>query len=159
MSRYIDAIRLIKHSNSEIPNSSDCISRQSAIEALKGLPTWWADEGGYYGGSQPPMVALLDPEDAVSAIEKLPSAQQWILIKWHEITEEERERESYPKDWVVHIDCEMPCDEQEILVQAKNGYIRWDVCYEDGEFSLDSGWDWIEDIAAWMPLPPKYKGE
>lgn len=53
----------------------DTISRQDAIDALKGLPTWWADEGGYYGGAQPPMVALLDPEDAVSAIENLPSAQ------------------------------------------------------------------------------------
>ena len=54
---------------------NDFISRQDAIEALKGLPTWWADEGGYYGGAQPPMAALLDPEDAVSAIENLPSAQ------------------------------------------------------------------------------------
>ena len=53
----------------------DNISRQAALDALKGLPTWWADEGGYYGGAQPPMVALLDPEDAVSAIENLPSAQ------------------------------------------------------------------------------------
>ena len=54
---------------------NDLISRQAAIEALKGLPTWWADEGGYYGEAQPPMVALLSPEDAVSAIENLPSAQ------------------------------------------------------------------------------------
>ena len=53
----------------------DLISRSEAIEALKGLPTWWADEGGYYGGAQPPMEALLDPTDAVSAIENLPSAQ------------------------------------------------------------------------------------
>ena len=57
----------------------DLISRQAAIDALKGLPTWWADEGGYYGGAQPPMVALLDPEDAVSAIENLPSAQPEII--------------------------------------------------------------------------------
>ena len=67
------AIEALKYS--EVPNSSDCISRQAAIDALKGLPTWWADEGGYYGGAQPPMVALLDPEDTVSAIENLPSAQ------------------------------------------------------------------------------------
>ena len=53
----------------------DLINRQAAIDALKGLPTWWADSGGQYGGAQPPMVALLDPEDAVSAIENLPSAQ------------------------------------------------------------------------------------
>lgn len=83
---------------------------------------------------------------------------EWIPVKWHEIMSEERERNGYPKDWVVHIDCEMPEDEQEILVQTKRGYIRWDVCYEDGEFSLDSGWDWIEDIVAWMPLPEPYKG-
>ena len=61
---------------------SDLISRQAAVDALKGLPTWWADEGGYYGGAQPPMVALLDPEDAVSAIENLPPAEpktgKWI---------------------------------------------------------------------------------
>ena len=57
----------------------DLISRQAAIDALKGLPTWWADGGGYYGGAQPPMVALLDPEDAVSAIENLPSAQPELI--------------------------------------------------------------------------------
>ena len=64
---------------SEFPNSSDTIYRQAAIDALKGLPTWWADEGGYYGGARPPMVALLDPEDAVSAIENLPSAEPQII--------------------------------------------------------------------------------
>jgi len=54
---------------------ADVISRQDAIDALRGLPTWWADSGGYYGNAQPPMEALLDPEDAVSAIENLPSAE------------------------------------------------------------------------------------
>ena len=62
---------------------ADLISRQAAIDALKGLPTWWADGGGYYGGAQPPMVALLDPEDAVSAIENLPSEQpEYRLDEW-----------------------------------------------------------------------------
>ena len=60
-------------------HACDLISRQAAIDALKGLPTWWADGGGYYGGAQPPMVALLDPEDAVSAIENLPSAQPELI--------------------------------------------------------------------------------
>jgi len=61
--------------------NDDLISRQAAIDAIKGLPTWWADEGGYYGGAQPPMKALLDPTDAVSAIENLPSAQPEIRCK------------------------------------------------------------------------------
>lgn len=90
----------------------------------------------------------------------LPSAEVvgWIPIEWHEITEEEREREGYPKDWVYFLDCVMPQDDQEILVQTKNGEIRWDVCYEEDGFSLDSGWDWKDDILAWMPLPKPYKG-
>ena len=83
------AIEALKHS--EVPNSSDCISRQAAIDVLKGLPTWWADEGGHYGGAQPPMVALLDPEDAVSAIENLPSAQP------------EREKGKWTKDCACEI--------------------------------------------------------
>ena len=53
----------------------DLISRKAAIDAVKGLPTWWADAGGYYGGAQPPMTALLDPEDTVAAIDNLPSVQ------------------------------------------------------------------------------------
>lgn len=91
------------------------------------------------------------------AIEALSAEAEWIPIRWHKITDEEREIEGYPKGWEVFMDCEMPCDGQEILVQTKNGYIRWDVCYEDGEFSLDSGWDWIEDIVAWKTLPEPYR--
>ena len=103
-------------------------------------------------------VALKTLEEHGIGFAEEPKTGEWIPVKWHEITDEEREREGYPKDWVVYIDCEMPCDEQEILVQTKSGCVRWDVCYEDGEYSLDSGWDWIEDIVAWMPLPEPYKG-
>lgn len=83
----------------------------------------------------------------------------WIPIKWHTITEEEREREGYPKEWVTYLDCEMPADNESILVQTHGGYICEDVCYEDGEYSLDSGYDWIEDIVAWMPMPEPWKGD
>lgn len=79
------------------------------------------------------------------------------LIKWHTITEEERE--GYPKEWVTYLDCEMPADNESILVQTHGGYICEDVCYADGEYSLDSGYDWIEDIVAWMPMPSPWKGD
>ena len=135
---------------------SDLISRQDAIEALieAFADTEDGDEkiecGAYwYHGT------------VMSVIKALPSADRptgWVPVKWHEITDEEREREGYPKDWVVHIDCEMPSDEQKILVTTRWGTVEADVCYEDGEFSLDSGYDWIDDIIAWMPLPEPYKG-
>lgn len=91
---------------------------------------------------------------AIGALEKEPI---WIPVSWHEITEEERIENGYPKDWVVYLDCEMPSDEQEILVTTRYGTVEKDVCYEDGEFSLDSGYDWIDDIVAWMPLPEPYE--
>ena len=90
------------------------------------------------------------------AIEALQQEPNWIPVSWHEITEEERAENGYPKDWVVFMDCEMPSDEQEILVTTRYGTVEKDVCYEDGEFSLDSGYDWIDDIVAWMPLPEPY---
>lgn len=91
------------------------------------------------------------------AIEALQREPKWIPVTWHEITEEERSENGYPKDWGVFMDCEMPSDEQEILVTTRYGTVDKDVCYMDGEFSLDSGYDWIDDIVAWMPLPEPYK--
>lgn len=81
----------------------------------------------------------------------------WIPVSWHEITEAERAENGYPKDWVVYMDCEMPSDKQEIFVTTRYGRVEKDVCYEDGEFSLDSGYDWIDDVVAWMPLPKPYE--
>ena len=86
----------------------------------------------------------------------------WIPVKWHTITDEEREHEGYPIEWVNFIDCIMPEDNQEILitVEGKNG-LRWvtmDTNYIDDGFYLDSGFDWVEDVVAWMPLPSSYEG-
>ena len=53
---------------------ADYIKREYAINAIESLPTWWADEGGYYGGMQQPRVALLEPEDVITATRNIPSA-------------------------------------------------------------------------------------
>ena len=117
----------------------DLIRRQAAIDALKGLPTWWADEGGYYGGAQPPMVALLDPEDAVSAIENLPFAQaepQWIP-------------------------CSERLPEAEVLCCDIRGEMIIGYPYQDNE--SETGYSavfddvYMIDCIAWMPLPKAYK--
>ena len=88
---------------------------------------------------------------------------RWIPVKWHNITEEEREQEGYPKEWLTMLDCLMPNDEEEILVTVKSSrgglYVEKDICYVDDGYSLDSGYDWIDDVIAWMPLPNPYKTE
>lgn len=85
----------------------------------------------------------------------------WIPVKWHTITDEEREREGYPKDWACHIDNIMPYDGQRILITTKGGFVELDECYSDDgcTFALDSGYDWVDDVVAWMPLPEPYTAE
>ena len=120
-------------------HACDCISRRAAIEAIMGLPTWWADEGGYYGSAQPPMEAMLDPEDAVSAIENLPTAEP-------------------EPHWI-------PCSER--LPEATGVYIVTCNIYNgdkvDGVTATWSYWrrnEWMmKDVLAWMPLPKPYGGE
>lgn len=94
------------------------------------------------------------------AIEVLEQQQDWIPIKWHEITEEEREREGYPEEWITHLDCLMPDDGQEILITVKGSkgrrWVEKDTALIDDEHYLDSGYDWVDDAIAWMPLPEPY---
>ena len=121
---------------------NDLISKTEAINALKNLPTWWADAGGYYGIAQPPMSALLDPNDAISAIENLPIV--------------------YPEfnQWIP-CDCELPKNEDEVIVSIKDE--SGDTPYE----YTTSGWygnnRWIVgnefnyDVVAWRPPLKPYK--
>ena len=90
---------------------------------------------------------------------KADAEQRWIPVKWHEITEEEREKEGYPNEWLVHLDCILPEDCEEILITTKHGIVEEDTAYCDDGCYLDSGYDWVDDIVAWMPLPKPYKAE
>ena len=82
---------------------------------------------------------------------------EWIPIKWHDCTDADREKYGFSDDIVAVFDCEMPDDDQAILVTTSHGYVNQDVCYIDDGYSLDSGYDWIDDITAWMPLPLPYQ--
>jgi hypothetical protein len=95
--------------------------------------------------------------DACKGAIELLEQTRWIPVKWHEITDEEREREGYPKDWVCHLDCILPEDGEEILITTKNGYVEKDTAYCDDGYYLDSGYDWVDDVVAWMPLPEPYR--
>jgi len=80
----------------------------------------------------------------------------WIPVKYHQISEKEREEESILKNIQYMLDCKMPDDGQEILVT--NGETTWqDTSFIDCDgYYLDSNYDWIE-ITAWRPLPEPYK--
>lgn len=133
--------------------NDDAISRQAAIDAMSNSLERVFPEHRYI---------------AERSMNKLPSVStektRWIPVKWHNITEDEREQEGYPKEWLTMFDCPMPEDEQEILVTVQGSkregrYVEKDICYVDDGYSLDSGYDWIDDIVAWCELPQPYKGE
>lgn len=92
-------------------------------------------------------------------LKELREKMRWIPVKWHDITDEERRENNYPKDWAAYIDSEMPCDGERVLITTKGGFVEMDECYSDDgmTFGLDSGYDWIDDVVAWMPLPEPYK--
>lgn len=126
---------------------SDLISRQAAIDAVsKQLDRIHGTPDGAMEGVVKAWLENVSPAEP-----------GWISIKWHDCTDEDREKYGFSKEIVCVFDCEMPDDEQEILVTTSHGYIEKDVNYIDDGFHLDSGWDWIEDIKAWMPLPKMYE--
>ena len=87
----------------------------------------------------------------------------WIPVRYHYITDEEREEGCISEDIVYWLDCKLPEDEEEILITRKwrDGYIvEHDMCMVDDGYYLDSGLDRI-DVVAWQPLPKPFqpKGE
>lgn len=82
---------------------AEYIKREDAINAIEKLPTWWADEGGYYGGMQQPRVALLEPEDVINAIKNIPSEDVVEVRhgKWEKVmcVEEHPKYTSYNPEW------------------------------------------------------------
>lgn len=102
-----------------------------------------------FTGKRPAWCPLVEADDGEC---------QWIPVEYHEITEEERQENNYPADWYFYIDSPMPEYGQEILITTIGGNVEKDTCYNDGDgYYTDNGYDWCEDIIAWMPLPEPYK--
>lgn len=132
------------------------MTRAEAVDLLKPFRNIVATMVDQYGCPTSDVVFALDV--AIEALEQEPSRAtgKWIPVKWHEITDEERERDGCPEDWTYYLDCMVPDDEQRILITTKGGFVELDECYYDGEIALDSGYDWFGDVLAWMPLPEPY---
>ena len=92
----------------------------------------------------------------LSDLEQDEKENGWIPVKYHQISEKEREEESILKNIQYMLDCKMPDDGQEIFVT--NGETTWqDTSFIDCDgYYLDSNYDWI-DVTAWRPLPEPYK--
>ena len=78
-------------------------------------------------------------------------------IIWHEVikrppTEEEKEAFDCEPEYIL--DCEMPDDEQEILIVTGWG-VDTDICGIDEGYYLENRGDW-DDVIAWEEIP-KYK--
>ena len=90
------------------------------------------------------------------AIKALEEYQEWISVKYHNITDEEREKEDYPDEWKYYLDSPMPDDREEILITTNTGNVEEDINYIEDGYYLDSAYDWLIDVAAWKPLPKPY---
>lgn len=90
------------------------------------------------------------------ATRKTVTEQRWIPVKYHELTEEERKELLFSADIKYMLDCELPDDEQEIIV-TDGRHVWVDTCIVNDGYALDSGHDWIEDVIAWMPLPEPFR--
>lgn len=86
--------------------------------------------------------------DAITLLKQ----HRWRPFKKRELTEEEKEE--HP-DWCYILDCELPDDDEEVLV-SNGRYVWTDTFINNGdECYLDSGHEL--DGAAWMPMPEAYK--
>lgn len=104
--------------------------------------------------NMPAMVAGM--RQIASVIEDQPKVGEWIPIKYHETTDDDGiDKNIYP----LFLDCKMPDNGQDILICTKGGLIGYDTCFDDDGYYLDSSFDWIDDVVAWMPLPEPYRTE
>lgn len=136
----------------------DTISRQSAIFLASDLKQDLPDDAHLADMVMAHNEGISEYQTQLSLLPPV-NPQKWIPVKWHNITEEEREREGYPEEWLIYMDCKMPDDGQEILITTKKGYVEKDICYYDDCYSLDSGYDWIDDVIAWRELPEPYNAD
>lgn len=92
---------------------------------------------------------LYSRDDAIYIIESQPTVNQW--IKFTTIFDEETGTDI--------LSCEMPEEDQEILVT--DGVDVWmDTFLYDGKgWYLDTNCSLCDEVIAWMPKPQPYKGE
>ena len=161
--------------------NNNIIYRQDAINSIKELPRWIMDPNGEFQPVDPPTVSMIDPEDAVSAIENLPSAQLYSETDIQKI--QDLEQAEIQKAYELgKLDAEpqwIPCSERlpeekdtgilKLLgknkmsnyviatVEVKGERMTTTACTYDGVWHWDMKYAFPDyKIIAWMPLPAPY---
>ena len=85
---------------------------------------------------------------------------EWIPVKTRPMTEEEKiEYAEFfgleQQDFDFIYDCQLPDDEQEVLITTKFGSVEKTTFYADDSYYFEDYED-IDDVKAWMPLPEPY---
>lgn len=79
---------------------------------------------------------------------------EWIEVKYREVTDEEREMYGEECDFIY--DCQLPDDMQEVLVTTYRGEVDKTTFYND-DYAYFEGWEDKDEVKAWMPLPEPFK--
>lgn len=122
--------------------TTDCISRAEAQTELMASNKLQSE------GDE----VFIKVPDAVDVLRNLPSvapATVWHKIKTRPLTDEEKE--AYWEEYTFMYDCEMPDDEQEVLIKTKWGIEKTTYHTDDGCYFED-----YEDegaVIAWTELP------
>ena len=106
--------------------------------------------------AQDMVIKLLENQIKPSPSKTQPKHSNWIPIKWHEITEEEREREGYPEEWDIIYDSRLPEDGTDTLIQTKWGIDIAPFC-EDESGAYWEQYETPGEVIAWQPLPESYE--
>jgi hypothetical protein len=101
-------------------------------------------------------------EEVDDLVDRLPTVEakpvvygEWIPFTQRKMTEEEKQELDTDLEYIL--DCKLPDNDTEILVCSKFGHVFLDTFINDCDGCyLDSGYEFIEDAVAWMPLPTPY---
>lgn len=93
----------------------------------------------------------------------IPPAEDWIPIKMRPGTDEEYEEFSLygdcPREDFRVFECQLPDDDQEVLVTTRWGDVCIDTWHRDVDCCYFENNSDDDDVIAWMPLPEGYKPE
>lgn len=102
-------------------------------------------------------------EALLKAIEVLEAAPEWIPVKMRPGTDEEYEEFSQygdcPREDFRVFECQLPDDDQEVLVTTRWGDVCTDIWHRDVDCCYFEDYSDDDDVIAWMPLPDSYKKE